>query len=295
MYVITDQLSQMGFSFNRLSTLFQRNNNEPKFNTYDYFCILIVLQKITVLVEKKEYMVEAGNMVYISPQKNLEWIDGDATQVYNIAFSSAFYEKSAKDSLVLHSELFLNPETDIFYCTFPNLEEMKVVFIDRLQVFMEHNEGLFISAARNAVERLILDGLLCLPDREKRNEDRLDDVGFVNRFRILLQKEYVQQKKVAYYAEQLNITPRKLSKMTELITGMSAKQLIIDKIVREYYKLLKFGNLTFSQMTFELGFTQESNFSNFIKTHTGKKPSDSRAGIAVEYKTKQIQNQVKTI
>ncbi len=94
----------------------------------------------------------------------------------------------------------------------------------------------------------------------------------VNRFRVLLQKNYQNEKQVSFYADLLNITPRRLSDMTESVLGKSAKQVIIDKMVNESIRMLKHTHLTVAEIAYKLGFNDEANFSTFIKKHTLKSP-----------------------
>ncbi len=58
--------------------------------------------------------------------------------------------------------------------------------------------------------------------------------------------------------------------MTEYAYGKSAKQLIIEKVKFECEKAIKFSNLTMSEIAFDLGFSDEGNFTNFVKKHCGK-------------------------
>lgn len=75
---------------------------------------------------------------------------------------------------------------------------------------------------------------------------------------------------MSYYANELNITSRKLTEITEYITKKSAKQIIIEKLICECEKAIHLTNKTFSEISNDLGFSDENNFSNFIKKHTGK-------------------------
>ena len=64
--------------------------------------------------------------------------------------------------------------------------------------------------------------------------------------------------------------------MTEFVYGKSAKQMIIEKVRFECEKAIKFSNKTLSEIAFDLGFKDEGNFTNFVKKHSGRKPSDMR-------------------
>ncbi|MCJ8152670.1 AraC family transcriptional regulator [Chryseobacterium sp. SSA4.19] len=276
MYVITDQLKNIGFSVNRLSDIVKRNNNKREFSTLQYYCIYIIMEDTDVLVENMPYSIKAGNIAFLGPEKQIVFGKVNGDKIIIVTFSSCFYDRSSKDSLFLNSQLFFNYDTDLFVAPFKNIEQMRVVFMERMELFRMKDENLYVSAAHNAIERLILDAFLYISNEEIKKNIRFDYLHYVNRFKVLLQRDYKTQKKVSYYASELNITSRRLTEMTEYVLGKTAKSLIIEKVIIECKKALSFTNFTISEISYDLGFNDEGNFSNFIKKHTGKKPSEMK-------------------
>jgi AraC family transcriptional activator of pobA len=276
MYVVTDQLKNIGFSVNRLDDIVKRNNNKREFNTLQYYCIYIIMEDVEVLVENIPYFIKAGNIAFLGPEKQIVFGKARGEKIIIVTFSSCFYDRSSKDSLFLNSQLFFNYDTDLFVAPFKNIEQMRVVFMERMELFRKKDENLYVSAAHNAIERLLLDAFLYISNEEIKKNTRFDYLHYVNRFKVLLQRDYKTQKKVAYYASELNVTSRRLTEMTEYVLGKTAKSLIIEKVIAECKKALIFTNLTISEISYDLGFNDEGNFSNFIKKHTGKKPSEMK-------------------
>lgn len=276
MYVITDQLKSIGFSVNRLDNIVKRNNYNRKFHTMEYYCIYIFMEDVDVEVENIPYSIKAGNIAFLGPEKQIVFGKADGHQILVIAFSSSFYERSSKDSLFLNSQLFFNYEADLFIAPFLNIEHMRVIFMERMEAFQQKDENLYVSAAHNAIERLILDAFLYIPNEEIKKDIKFDYLHYVNRFKILLQRDYKTAKKVSHYASELNITSRRLTEMTEYVLGKTAKGIIIEKIITEFKRALVFTNFTISEISYDLGFNDEGNFSNFVKKHTGKNPSEMK-------------------
>ncbi|WP_082474631.1 helix-turn-helix domain-containing protein [Chryseobacterium sp. Leaf201] len=276
MYVITDQLKSIGFSVNRLDNIVKRNNYNRKFHTMEYYCIYIFMEDVDVEVENIPYSIKAGNIAFLGPEKQIVFGNADGHQILVIAFSSSFYERSSKDSLFLNSQLFFNYEADLFIAPFLNIEHMRVIFMERMEAFQQKDENLYVSAAHNAIERLILDAFLYIPNEEIKKDIKFDYLHYVNRFKILLQRDYKTAKKVSHYASELNITSRRLTEMTEYVLGKTAKGIIIEKIITEFKRALVFTNFTISEISYDLGFNDEGNFSNFVKKHTGKNPSEMK-------------------
>ncbi len=276
MNIITDQLRENGFSINRLDQIIKRNNNKRQFNTLEYFCIYIIMEDLQLIVENNSYDITAGNIVFVGPQKNVQFLKARGSDTFLITFSSTFYERSIKDSLFINSQLFFNYNSDIFIAPFINIKEMRVVFMDRMDTFRKKDKSLYLSAAHNAIERLMLEAFIHIPTEEVKKDVKFDYLYCVNKFKVTLQRDYKTAKKVSHYASELNVTPRKLTEMTEYVLGKSAKHVIIEKLIAESKKMLSYTNYTISQIAYELGFSDEGNFTNFFKKHTKKNPSEMR-------------------
>lgn len=284
MYKITDALNINGFSINPIHTLIRRNSGSRTFNTLDFFCIYIAMTTTEIEVEGKKYGFPAGSLAFVSSGKNI--VFGAECEkknsIYVLAFSVSFYEKSAKDSLLLNSDLFFNAEGVFIAPAIGSVDNLKQLVINRLNLYEEKgNIGLYVAVAHNCVEILILDGLLTIEKQLKEQKTKPQKLLFLdiaNRFRILLQKHYKSERSVAFYAELLQITPRKLTVVTETTLDKSAKEIIIKKIIKEAVKMLKYSQLSILEISKEVGFSDITNFSTFIKKHTNKSPKDFRKG-----------------
>lgn len=288
MYQISDALNVDGFSIHPTYRLIERNNGSGSYNTLEFFQIQIVLTETQITVENKTYPVPKGSLVFISPGKNVTLGKGyhTAGNAYFITFSSSFYEQSVNDGIWLNSELFFSYTSDIHITpiTIP-LENVEDLLFERLLRFREKKTpGFYVAAAHNCVEALLLDGLSYV---EGQNENldgnkKYSAIDYVNRFRILLQRNFKKEKQVAFYADQLFITPRRLSDTTEVVLKKTAKQVIIEKIVNESLRMLKHSSMTIAEIAFDLGFNDESNFSTFIKKHTQKTPRELRDKVVMK-------------
>src|SRR5690606_24257245 len=159
------------------------------FKTLEYFVIYISLKDSCIVVDGNKIRVKANHLAYIAPFKDVVY-DSESPDDIIIAFSSSFYERSAKDSFILNSDLFFNSQYYVFTApTIGNGAEIKKLIVNRLDLYRDKEMGLYIAVAHNCVEILLLDGLLGIQNQlvkpEKINFSYMD---VVNRFRVLLQK-----------------------------------------------------------------------------------------------------------
>lgn len=114
------------------------------------------------------------------------------------------------------------------------------------------------------------------PHARKINESATRSMRIANDFKHLVEKNFIQQREVQVYAEQLHITPKHLADTVKSITGKSPRELINDMLLLEAKVLLGSTNKTVTEIAHELNFEDQSHFSHFIKQHTGHSPLQLR-------------------
>ena len=79
---------------------------------------------------------------------------------------------------------------------------------------------------------------------------------------------------VEEFAKMLHVTPNHLNKCVKKTLNKTAQTLLNEMLALEAQSLLKYSNLTISQIAFNLYRSSPSNFSRFFKKQTGFSPSD---------------------
>lgn len=91
-------------------------------------------------------------------------------------------------------------------------------------------------------------------------------------FKKLLYKEILQQHSVRFYASRLNVTPKYLSEVIKEQTGRTAGEWIDQILLLEAKVLLQRKDLTISQISDLLNFSDQSVFGKFFKVNAGMSP-----------------------
>ena len=84
-------------------------------------------------------------------------------------------------------------------------------------------------------------------------------------------------REVAYYASQLNVTPKYLSDTVKRITGRSVMYLIDQYTVPMVAEYLKNSDLSLKQIADEMNFKTLSYFCRYVQKHLGMTPSEYRS------------------
>ena len=85
-----------------------------------------------------------------------------------------------------------------------------------------------------------------------------------------------KERQLQFYADQLCITPRYLSRVVKECTGSSAAEWIERSVVLEARALLKSTNMTVQQISDELNFPSQTFFGKYFKRRVGMSPKEYR-------------------
>lgn len=78
--------------------------------------------------------------------------------------------------------------------------------------------------------------------------------------------------KVAYYADKINTSPQNLNAACRKAANKSASEILAEFITSEAKRLLLYTNMSVSEISFALGFTDSSHFVKYFKRFTGQTP-----------------------
>ncbi len=95
-----------------------------------------------------------------------------------------------------------------------------------------------------------------------------------NRFNILIEREFKNQHSVSYFTKELGISRQKLNSVLKHMTGMTAANIIDNRLILQAKRLIIFSNLTIKEIAFDLGFDEHSYFTKVFKKITGYTPSE---------------------
>ena len=84
---------------------------------------------------------------------------------------------------------------------------------------------------------------------------------------------------VAFYAEQLNVSPRYLGQVTRRIAERSPKSIIDERITTEIALLLTKTNKPLKEIAQQLGFSSQAHLSRYFKKQKGVSPSQYKQSI----------------
>ena len=98
-----------------------------------------------------------------------------------------------------------------------------------------------------------------------------------NQFLNAVERYFNRYADVAFYAEQLNVSPRYLGQVTRRIADRSPKSVIDERITTEIALLLTTTSKPLKEIADQLGFSSQAHLSRFFKTQKGFSPSEYKS------------------
>ncbi len=109
--------------------------------------------------------------------------------------------------------------------------------------------------------------------------------GQVDRFMEMVDRDFLENKKIASYASALSISPGHLNELVKKRTGKSASEILHDRILLEAKRLLLHSSLTVKEVSFALRMEDPAYFTRMFRKATGSTPLEYRNSIREKYRS----------
>jgi AraC-like DNA-binding protein len=92
----------------------------------------------------------------------------------------------------------------------------------------------------------------------------------------IVSHNYMKERTVSWYAEQMDITPKYLAEMVKQATNRSPNDWIDGYVIVEIRMLLKYTGKSIKEIAEIMHFTSQSFLGKYFKEHVGVSPKDYR-------------------
>ncbi len=272
--------------FDLKSYLKNNNTDTTRPHIHSFYQIIWFKQgNGTHYVDFKAFDVFANTIFFVAKNQVHYFDENLDYEGFLIHFNEAFLvQKESETDFILKCNLFNNPYQLPCYCIGKDIEHILNEYILQIKRELE-NENDF---GKEELLRNYLKSFLIQIQRRKNeldeiqnntlfhlDEKRLQLIRFIN----LINENYTKGFTVAEYANQLFISPRTLSDLTNQLLNKTPSQMIQERIILEAQRLLLHSSLNINQIGYRLGFDDSSYFVKYFKKHTGISPSEFRNSV----------------
>lgn len=241
--------------------------NRKNIHQHDYYEIIWFTEtqgEDTIQIDFGEFPI-SKNSFYLISAGNLHRIDREGKKGWVIALSKAFFHAVIPIEMHSRSIYVINSIINQRKC---NMCKILIQMI--LDEFNSQNRYSLLEAYFKALFihlTPIYEKHICFGNDKKRVSDLLDSI----------ETNFMHNKEVSFYAQQLALSEKAANELTKKVTGKTIKALIQERLVLEIKREIASGLLSFKEISCKLGFSESSYFSRFFKKQTGYTPEEYKS------------------
>ncbi|WP_294288383.1 helix-turn-helix transcriptional regulator [uncultured Chryseobacterium sp.] len=243
-----------------------------------YEIIFINTGSGTISLDENKIPIHPQTIVFTSPGQVRRWEIEEEVKGYTLFFEKDFLH------LFFSDELFLYRFQYFHQYSHPAAMQIGEPSFGKCKALLQEIEQEFeqIQNDSNHLIRSFLYQLLILLNRYYAEIYKVQRDTYVHadfyRFRSLLEKRFLQDQTVEAYTKMLNVSSGFLNKICRQFSGLSAQQMIHQKLISEIKKQLH-QNKSAKEICYAFGFSDPSNFNRFFKKFTHTTPQQYRKNI----------------
>jgi AraC family transcriptional activator of pobA len=270
----TEPAARRPYYVQRLETHAARFPGVSAPHAHDFYLLLYITQGGgTHTIDLQEYELRPGALFFLAPGQVHGWeLCADAAG-YIVFFEAEFYQQHYPAAR-LHGYPFFDP-SHLPVCYLPPADNAVAPLLG--QLWQEASQPL--AAPDEDVVAAYLFLVLELAARhypEAPAPSAALGRQQVREFSGLLNQHFRTHKTVAFYAEQLNVTPNHLTAICQRVVGHPARDLILARVMAEAQRQLHHSADAIAQLAQALGYDDASYFSRAFKKHVGMTPEAFR-------------------
>jgi AraC family transcriptional regulator, transcriptional activator of pobA len=238
-----------------------------------YLAVLFTHGSGTHEVDFSTYAVSPGALFFLNPGQTHHWRLSDDVKGFIFLHTREFYE--------LHYTHNRLPGFPFYYsmhntpCLYlPVAERRRITAVFKAIYTESHTPApMQHNAVISLVDLAYTYSARLYPDTANTETNNSYYAKF-RRFEALVERHFRTQKSPGYYAGLMAVTPRHLNRMAQAVTGKTATDIILDRVLLEAKKQLVQQHDSFANIAYGLGYDDYAYFSRLFKNREGATPSE---------------------
>ena len=270
-FILIDNFDDMGKEENTKGLSFANYPMKLSFT----IAILIVSGGINVKINLEDFEAHEGDAITVFKGNIGEFCSMlPDTRMAVIAFSDDFFNvvKNFDTALSIQQHIYTNP---VLHLDRGFIDEALDIY-KRMKSKLAETDNLFREGALHGYTQVLMYNSYNYFTKMKNNVEDTSEYNrnqeIYKRFMQAVQKNYMQERSITYYADLLCISPKYLSQVIKNVTGRLAGDWIRDYVILEAKALLKSNKYTVQQVCDMMNFANQSFFGKYFKKRTGMSP-----------------------
>lgn len=251
--------------------------NEELYATNFFEIIIFFDAKGYIHLGEKKIDLSANTFLFISPFQKRKWhIEREHIKGFALIFEKDFLGHFFSDELFVYRlQYFYNNTAKPFLKTKERLFSFKQDILEELlnEISNYQNDSSHILRSLLYYILIKLNRHFC-EFHQLENETHLNNNAYL--FKELLEQNFRTLQQVNDYAELLKISRITLNHSVKKQFGVTATEMIKERIVSEIKSELLYSTKTISEIAYNLNFSEPNNLMRLFKNKTGVSPNNYR-------------------
>jgi AraC family transcriptional activator of pobA len=261
----------------RFAEYLQIHHNLRRAHRHTFYHLLIFTKGDgTHTIDFSSFPVKPYQIYFMVPGQVHSWDFEGEVDGYVVNFSTAFFQSFLLRPDYLETFSFFNGIAEDSVINLPEELQEKItnIFEEIVQHATQNNTFRW-----DIVRVLLLQAFLEIDKHTHTN--KLPSIPFFNytllkNFQKLVEKHYINLKRPMDYAELLYITPNHLNALCKEHLGITAGEVIRNRVLLEAKRMLVNQHLSISEISYTLNFNDNSYFTKFFKKYEHITPEEFR-------------------
>jgi AraC family transcriptional activator of pobA len=250
-----------------------------------YHLVLFTKGGGTHSIDFKTFDVTPYQIYFMIPGQVHSWNFEGEVDGYVIHFSLPFFQSFLLKNEYLHQFPFFSGFIDDAVVQIQSPLQEKITGLFEEIITESEAPG---RMGTDLIRILLLQVFILLSRINTSNEEKqlpAYNYTLLKSFQKLIEKNFTRIKLPKDYAELLYITPNHLNAICNDLLGISAGEVIRNRILLEAKRSLINHDLTIAEIGYQLNFSDNSYFTKFFKKYTGLTPEEFRKRTLIQSKT----------
>ncbi|MCE6991196.1 AraC family transcriptional regulator [Dyadobacter sp. CY323] len=234
-----------------------------------------VAERMDITIDKVPFRLSKNQIVFLTEFHRIDDIEIESARM--VRFNQPFYCVVNHDNEVGSKGLLFFGATGVPVITVDKSSVRDFELSWEMMISeMGKNDILQQDMLQAMLKRMLILSVRIL--RRSNNLSKLDKTQseIVREFNYLVDKHFATHHNVAFYASQLNKSPKTLSNLFSLVSTRTPLNIIHDRIMIHARRQINYSNLSIKEIAYELGYDDIQTFSRFFKSKEGVSPGHYR-------------------
>ncbi len=230
-------------------------------------------------VDTRELHVKRGDLFFVSENHVVDYYDATADfKCLSIMLSTPFYHSFVLNVQNVSSLLLFSTKNPVVALN--AVEETTYInYFEAIKRKMSITSHPFRTEVVKALLLAMfydMSGVIARVGQEEGNKTRTRSEEIFALFIREVSENFRQERRVSWYAQQQNLTPKYLSEAVKRVSKRTPNEWIDHYVLLELRVLLKNTTMNIREIAIELNFPNQSFLGKFFKEHMGMSPSEFR-------------------